>query len=75
MFRFNQLLLILTTFSWMMFIWVILGQEPDNNSFISGGHTEFPVFFPQLVAIGAHLGLFGILGALLYVTFVCFSLA
>ena len=60
--------MILATFSWMMFIWVLLGQEPDSNSFIYGGHREAPVFFSQFIAMGAHLGLFGILGALLYIT-------
>ena len=65
---FNQFLMILATFSWMMFIWVLLGQEPDNNLFIYEGHRESPMFFSQFIAIGAHLGLFGILGALLYIT-------
>ena len=51
-----------------MFIWVLLGQEPDNNLFIYEGHRESPMFFSQFIAIGAHLGLFGILGALLYIT-------
>ena len=51
-----------------MFIWVLLGQEPDSDSFIYGGHGESPMFFSQFIAIGAHLGLFGILGALLYIT-------
>ena len=67
MFRFNQFLLILATFSWMMFIWVLLGQEPDSNSFLHGGNRESPMYFSQFIAIGAHLGLFGILGALLYI--------
>ena len=66
--RFNQLLLILATFSWMMFTLVLLGQEPNSNSFINEGHRDSPVFFSQFIAIGSHLGLFGILGALLYIT-------
>ena len=69
MFRFNQLLLILTTFSWMMFILMILGQEPHGNSFIHGGQAEFLVFNSQLIPIGAHLVLFGIQGMLLSITF------
>ena len=69
MFRFNQLLLILTTFSWMMFILVILGQEPDSNSFVYGGERESLGFNSQLIPIGAHLGLFGLLGTLLSITF------
>lgn len=52
----------------MMFIWVLLGQEPDSNSFLHGGNRESPMYFSQFIAIGAHLGLFGILGALLYIT-------
>jgi VanZ family protein len=51
----------------MMFIWVLLGQEPDSNSFLHGGNRESPMYFSQFIAIGAHLGLFGILGALLYI--------
>ena len=52
----------------MMFIWVLLGQEPDSNSFLHGGNRESPMYFSQFIAMGAHLGLFGILGALLYIT-------
>ena len=52
-----------------MFILVILGQEPDSNSFVYGGERESLGFNSQLIPIGAHLGLFGVLGTLLSITF------
>ena len=48
---------------------VILGQEPDPNSFVYGGERESLKFNSQLIPIGAHLVLFGILGTLLSITF------
>ena len=68
MFRLNLVLLIVTTFSWMAFILIILGQTSEDTLFLTGGYRESRTIFGEFIAIGAHLGLFGILGVFLYIT-------
>ena len=52
----------------MAFILIILGPAPEDTLFLSGGYKESRTNFSDSIAIGAHLGLFGILGVLLYIT-------
>ena len=68
MFRLNLILLIVTTFSWMAFILIILAQTPEHTLISSSGYRNPQNIFSEFIAIGAHLGLFGILDAFLYMT-------
>ena len=68
MFRLNLVLLIVTIFSWMAFILISLGQPSEDTLFLTEGYRESRTIFGEFIAIGAHLGLFGILGVFLYIT-------
>ena len=68
MFRLSLVLLIVTTFSWMVFILIILPQAPEHTLISSSGYRNPQKIFGEFIAIGAHLGLFGILGVFLYIT-------
>jgi len=68
MFRVSLVLLIVTTVSWMAFILIVLSQAPEHTLFVSSGYMNSQIFSSEFIAIGAHLGLFGILGVFLYIT-------
>ena len=52
----------------MAFILIILGQTSEDTLFLTEGYRESRTIFGEFIAIGAHLGLFGILGVFLYMT-------